>query len=366
MKDWRFLRNGQKPYKVSRMTYMVCFLIVLMFNTSIVMAQADAGADKAVCIATSGVQIGGSGCNGCCYSWQPTTGLSDAKILNPTATPTTTTTYTLTVVGPDFSFKDTDDMKVEVAEIDKIQFKKNGTWTDVPLGGLSVVCLGSSISFKAVLKAPGTIWPDNSPTWSGAASGTGEEVTVTFSSSGAKNVTATCGTSMKSISVDVKAANTAKTVTWDPADYSSHNVNDDSETVEKPFVMEYEACADIGANEWKLLVKKITGDVTIVVNYGGSRNAITNPPTREGEADTAVTIMKGYYARGSRGSWHTEAASKAHEEFHYTEWKCSSEHYWSDTETCLEDLNVAYSSHATEAAAITAMTARCECVGDNL
>lgn len=54
---------------------------------------ADAGDDVAICIGNS-VELNGSG--GYSYSWSPTTGLTDPLIANPDASPTTTTTYTLT------------------------------------------------------------------------------------------------------------------------------------------------------------------------------------------------------------------------------------------------------------------------------
>ena len=54
---------------------------------------ADAGANLSVCQG-SGVQLNGTG--GATYSWSPTTGLSNATIANPIASPTINTTYTLT------------------------------------------------------------------------------------------------------------------------------------------------------------------------------------------------------------------------------------------------------------------------------
>ena len=62
---------------------------------------ADAGDNQTICPNAS-VQIGGdetgSGGNGALtFSWEPTDGLSDATAANPTATPASTTTYTVTV-----------------------------------------------------------------------------------------------------------------------------------------------------------------------------------------------------------------------------------------------------------------------------
>lgn len=59
---------------------------------------ADAGADKTICFGTM-TTIGAPAQSGVTYSWQPTIGLSDATAANPTASPTTTTEYILTVTG---------------------------------------------------------------------------------------------------------------------------------------------------------------------------------------------------------------------------------------------------------------------------
>ena len=63
---------------------------------------ADAGADATICAGAAGVGIGGSpagsgGTSPLDYSWSPTTGLSNSSLANPTASPGSTTTYTLTV-----------------------------------------------------------------------------------------------------------------------------------------------------------------------------------------------------------------------------------------------------------------------------
>jgi len=62
---------------------------------------ADAGDDQTICPGAS-VQIGGDetgsgGTGSLTFSWEPTDGLSDASAANPTAMPTSTTTYTVTV-----------------------------------------------------------------------------------------------------------------------------------------------------------------------------------------------------------------------------------------------------------------------------
>lgn len=59
---------------------------------------ANAGADKSVCQGSS-TQIGDSPYSNYIYSWSPATGLSDASIANPSASPASNTTYILTVTG---------------------------------------------------------------------------------------------------------------------------------------------------------------------------------------------------------------------------------------------------------------------------
>ncbi len=59
---------------------------------------AKAGEDKTLCIGAS-TEIGEAVQAGFTYSWQPTAGLDDASKANPTASPTSTTQYILTVTG---------------------------------------------------------------------------------------------------------------------------------------------------------------------------------------------------------------------------------------------------------------------------
>ncbi|HNB81476.1 MAG TPA: SdrD B-like domain-containing protein, partial [Chitinophagaceae bacterium] len=59
---------------------------------------ADAGPDQSVCTAQS-ASIGAAAIAGNSYSWSPSAGLSASTISNPIATPSSTTTYTVTVTG---------------------------------------------------------------------------------------------------------------------------------------------------------------------------------------------------------------------------------------------------------------------------
>ncbi len=62
-------------------------------NISSVSLTVNAGSDKTICNGSS-TQLSASGAS--LYSWTPTTGLSDPSIANPVASPTVTTTYTVT------------------------------------------------------------------------------------------------------------------------------------------------------------------------------------------------------------------------------------------------------------------------------
>ncbi len=78
---------------------------------------ADAGKDRAVCNGNS-TKLGGSTSNpDWCYSWLPGEGLDDPKSANPSASPTVTTTYTLTVTSKDFDGKKSDAVKVTVVDV---------------------------------------------------------------------------------------------------------------------------------------------------------------------------------------------------------------------------------------------------------
>lgn len=71
---------------------------------------ANAGTDADVC---DGLSTTLNGAGGVSYAWTPATGLSNAAINNPVATPAATTTYTLTVTDGN-GCTDTDDVEVTI------------------------------------------------------------------------------------------------------------------------------------------------------------------------------------------------------------------------------------------------------------
>ncbi|MEZ0006593.1 gliding motility-associated-like protein [Flavobacterium sp. 28YEA47A] len=72
---------------------------------------ANAGPDVTICPGGN-TQLSGSG--GVIYSWSPSTGLNFSNIANPIASPTTTTTYTLTVTNASGQCTSTDQVVVNV------------------------------------------------------------------------------------------------------------------------------------------------------------------------------------------------------------------------------------------------------------
>jgi hypothetical protein len=72
---------------------------------------ANAGQDAVICSGTT-VQLIGSG--GVKYAWSPTTGLNNATIANPFASPITTTTYTLTVTNANGQCASSDQVTITV------------------------------------------------------------------------------------------------------------------------------------------------------------------------------------------------------------------------------------------------------------
>ncbi|MFZ4411772.1 MAG: hypothetical protein ACOYOV_01720 [Bacteroidales bacterium] len=95
--------------------YLAVVISLCMLLPLKAVSQGYAGPNKII-LKDSSVVIGGSGCSSCCYLWTPATGLSDPKILHPTAKPTSTTTYTLKVTGDNFNINDVSQMTVTVKD----------------------------------------------------------------------------------------------------------------------------------------------------------------------------------------------------------------------------------------------------------
>ncbi len=78
----------------------IYFLTILLYSwfSSLSQCTVDAGPDKFICTGGSATIGPMSPTIGISYSWSPAIGLNNPNIYNPTASPTSTTTYTLTTM----------------------------------------------------------------------------------------------------------------------------------------------------------------------------------------------------------------------------------------------------------------------------
>ncbi|MEM6317987.1 MAG: PKD domain-containing protein [Bacteroidota bacterium] len=97
-------------------------------------AQANAGANVNICVGAS-TQLNASG--GVTYNWHPTVGLDNPNVANPTASPNTTTTYTVTVTNQD-----------GCVSTDQVTVSVNGLIT-ANAGPDQTVCRGSTVFLNA-------------------------------------------------------------------------------------------------------------------------------------------------------------------------------------------------------------------------
>ncbi len=137
-------------------------------------------------------------------------------------------------------------VNVVVVEIDKIQWKyhSQSTYSDAP--EILYIAKDAQVDFKAIIKPDNSSWPSGQPVWSGSsgASGTGSEVSVTFSSissssSDYKTVICSCGNSitvnvvvykvnLKQLSFDGTKYHAVKRDTGNQDDYSAPHWQDNS------------------------------------------------------------------------------------------------------------------------------------------
>ena len=105
--DWG--QPGQGVVSVFATNQLNCASVPVELNVTVVpLPSSDAGPDVTIC-AGAGTAIGGSptGPAGSTYDWAPATGLSSTTAANPTATPTTSTTYVVHVTNMGCSNSDT-------------------------------------------------------------------------------------------------------------------------------------------------------------------------------------------------------------------------------------------------------------------
>lgn len=92
-------------------TYGLILILLSLINVSYSQCNIDAGVDTVINCTNPSVTLNGSG--GVLYSWSPSNGLDDPSIANPVASPTNTTTYTLTITGGN-GCTETEDITVTV------------------------------------------------------------------------------------------------------------------------------------------------------------------------------------------------------------------------------------------------------------
>lgn len=107
--------NKMTSKKIIFLNLTILMAIFLINPISISAQGGYAGPNKTI-MKDSSIVIGSGGCANCCYQWTPATNLSDPKISSPTANPPSTTTYTLKVIGANFSFTDISQMTVTVVD----------------------------------------------------------------------------------------------------------------------------------------------------------------------------------------------------------------------------------------------------------
>jgi protocatechuate 3,4-dioxygenase beta subunit len=107
-------------------------------NVNTTTPTADAGSTQNLDCITTSATIGTSAIGGNTYSWSPATGLSSTTIAQPTASPSSTTVYTVTVTGSN-GCTATSTVTVDV----------NTTAPTVVISGSTVVCNGSTTTLTA-------------------------------------------------------------------------------------------------------------------------------------------------------------------------------------------------------------------------
>jgi len=185
-------------------------IITVFFVTSPIdiLAQGYAGPNKTI-MTDSSVVIGSGNCPNCCYQWSPATGLSDTKIARPTAKPAVTTTYTLKVKGPNFSFTDVSQVTVTVKDgMDGLTVTpKSCCWKkgdDIKLDQFTIITDPPGMENTVTLSptsVPGNIFlglPSANPL---------ATLPVTFTARGSNNTTKTAVVNISCVDQDVQTAN---------------------------------------------------------------------------------------------------------------------------------------------------------------
>lgn len=132
------------------MKHLVLFLFFFFVAVQGLFAQADAGADKTIS-GNKGTTIGKPGNSNWCYHWEATPSDPNLQkdVAQPQVKPSQTTTYKLTVTGPEFSFVSTDEVTVFKFGIKYLRHSVGKEWKAV---------VGEPIEFSAEADASCTDW----------------------------------------------------------------------------------------------------------------------------------------------------------------------------------------------------------------
>ncbi len=91
--------NTSGNYNVYLYYHNGCQLDTVIYPVNVASVSADAGLDQTTNCTNTSVTIGAPSTSGISYAWSPSTGLSSVNVAQPTASPTSTTTYQLTTTG---------------------------------------------------------------------------------------------------------------------------------------------------------------------------------------------------------------------------------------------------------------------------
>lgn len=98
---------------------------------------------------------------------------------------------------------------------------------------------------------------------------------------------------------------------------------------------------------WKIKINFITVAVRMIIRTGSFRDPYYDPPQSAYEANEAINEMSDYFSRGGiyENGWSTVDATKAHENYHFTEIKAIYEHYWPQMAACLNSVQLPVSGN---------------------
>jgi len=113
-------------------------VVTVTVNT---LAGVNAGPDESICVGSS-VVLGASG--GVTYSWSPVTGLSDPNSATPTASPSATTTYTVTATDAN-GCSGSDQVTVTLTTL---QSANAGPDQDICLGGSTTLNASGGVTYS--------------------------------------------------------------------------------------------------------------------------------------------------------------------------------------------------------------------------